>query len=119
MKIQEYAEPIVKQIDCEPERVNITNTIYYLDRFVIEASDKARSTVLERERQLIKEQFDKMFKKQVKELEANVLAYQDLLMTKELFIRSLELQLQEKGDWDTGRYQYEISRLNEIIDEKI
>ena len=62
----------------------------FLDRHIIEASDQARVTVLARERELIQKQFEKLNKKQVQELEANILAYQDLLMTKELRIKDLE-----------------------------
>lgn len=63
--------------------VQVLEKKMYLDRHVIEASDKAKVTVLERERTLIANQFKKLYKKQVMALEANVLAYQDLLITKE------------------------------------
>ena len=69
-----------------------------IDKVIIEASDKARITVLNRERELIKERFSKIYKKQVQELEANILAYQDLVITKQVQLDELEKELAGRED---------------------
>ncbi len=74
----------------EKVEVKVIPKDVFLDRIIITASDDARVTVLDRERKLIKDEFAKLYKKQIAELEANILAYQDLLMTKEVKIKMLE-----------------------------
>ena len=49
-------------------------SIFY-DRHVYKVMDQDRIAVLDRERQLIKSQFDKFYKRQIQDLEANILAY--------------------------------------------
>lgn len=80
----------------------------FLDRHVIEASDHAKFTVLDEERKLMKKQISKFFKKQILELEANVLAYQDLLMTKELRVRQLEKDLIDANCKNRSKLEIEI-----------
>ena len=67
----------------------------FLDHHIIEASDHAKFMVLDTERKLIKKQVKKHYGKKFTELEANILAYQDLLMTKEMHIRDLNKKLND------------------------
>jgi len=77
-------EPQFEKIEIKPEQFTVKTRPIYLNRAIIEASDHARVTVLQRERELIKAELERTHSKTVQDLEANVLAYQDLLMTKEL-----------------------------------
>lgn len=99
--------------------VKILEKEIFLDRHIIEASDNARVTVLERERKLIKDQFEKLFKKQIQDLEANILAYQDLLMTKEIKIKMLEQEALERSQVDTNALTVEITNLKQVLQEKL
>ena len=77
-------------------------------------------TVLDRERKLIKLQFQKLFKKQIQDLEANVLAYQDLLLTKEVSIKRMERDLFEREtDNKHAHLQAEIFNLKKVLEEKL
>ena len=64
--------------------------------------DQDRIAVLDRERQLIKSQFDKFYKRQIQDLEANILAYQDLLMAKEIEMQRIQKELIEKSSIDVS-----------------
>lgn len=87
---------------------------------MIEASDQAKVTVLDRERKLIKAQFQKLFKKQIQDLEANVLAYQDLLLTKEVMIKRFEKDLLNSKIENTQAHLIaEIHNLKIVLQEKL
>ena len=92
----------------------------YLEKYSIWApDDKARQEVLETERVLMKKQILKEFKKQITDLEANVLAYQDLLMTKELEIQKLEEKLRVTSSVDESPLKLTIESLQIQLKEKM
>ena len=109
----------IHRIELDVAKIEVREKRIFLDKHIIEASDQARLTVLDRERQLIKVQFEKLYKKQIQELEANVLAYQDLLMTKELSIKKLEKDCIETTVPDTTALQVELSNLKMVLQEKL
>ena len=67
--------PEIKIVELYQAKIEVREKKIFLDRHIIEASDEAKFTVLENERKLIKEQFQKLFRKQIEDLEANILAY--------------------------------------------
>jgi len=75
IKAVQSGELQIQRIELDMTKIKVCEKKIFLDRHIIEASDNARLTVLDRERQLIKAQFEKLYKKQIQELEANVLAY--------------------------------------------
>lgn len=91
----------------------------FLDRIIYRPSDAARVEVLEAERRLIKDEFAKLYKKQIAELEANILAYQDLLMTKEIKIKMLEQEALERSELDISVLTVEITNLKQVLSEKL
>ena len=105
----------VRVITIDEVKVEVRPKYVFLDRFVIELSDKARELVLERERNLIKAQFEKLFKQQIQDLEANILAYQDLLMIKDDRIKILEKEALEMTKVDTNLYTQEIINLKQVL----
>lgn len=107
------------RIVMDDVKIEIREKQIFLDKHIIEASDHAKFTVLDRERKLIKEQFEKLFKKQLRELEANVLAYQDLLMTKEIRIRALEKDLIDATAANRTALEAEIEELKQTLELKL
>ena len=72
------------------------------------------------ERKIIKAQCEKLYKKQFQDLEANVLAYQDLLLTKELLIKRLEKEaLEHQQSHDVVTMNAEIVTLKKVLEEKL
>ena len=64
-----------------------------VDKFIIEASNEAKVAVLEREREEITKDVQREFRKRLADMEVNILAYQDLLLTKDAEIKTLEAKL--------------------------
>jgi len=52
-------------------------------------------------------------------LEANILAYQDLLITKEFYIKKLEKEALEKDTFDKNVLEVEIANLKRVLEEKL
>ena len=55
--------PEIKIVELYQAKIEVREKKIFLDRHIIEASDEAKFTVLENERKLIKEQFQKLFRK--------------------------------------------------------
>ena len=115
----ERGELQVERIEVYKANIEVKEKMVYLDRHIIEASDKARVTVLDREIKKINEQVHRRFKRDLEELEANVLAYQDLLICKDLTIGELEDDLNHGDRYDKKVLQEEIVHLKEVIETKI
>ena len=90
-----------------------------LDRHLIQASDSAKATVLERERILIQQDLERQYKKKIQQLEANILAYQDLVITKEVDLKRLEKKYQGSQAFEKSLYTAKIQNLEAVIEEKI
>lgn len=113
-------EPVFHRIELQNAKLEIKEKKIFLDKIVIEASDQAKVTVLDRERKLIKAQFSKLFKKQIQDLEANVLAYQDLLLVKEITIKRFEKDLMEsKIENSHANLMVELKNLKIVLQEKL
>lgn len=87
------------EIKIEQANHEVHERIIHVEKVVIEASHEAKVAVLEREREEIKEDVKREFRKRLADMEVNILAYQDLLLTKDAEIKSLEAKLhtQETG----------------------
>ena len=61
----------------------------------------------------------KEFKKKLADMEINILAYQDLLLTKDAQIKQLESQIiRQEGPVDDSALELEIKNLNKVLLEK-
>ena len=94
-------EPEIQRIELWKAKIEVREKSIFYDRHVYKIMDQDRIAVLDRERQLIKQQFDKLYKKQVQDLEANILAYQDLLMAKEIEMQRMQKELIESAGKET------------------
>lgn len=66
----------IQRVELNVRQIKIETKNLYLEKYSIWVpDDKARQEVLEKERILMKKQILKEFKKQITDLEANVLAY--------------------------------------------
>ena len=95
-------EPEFHRIELEKAVIEVREKSIFYDRHVYKVMDQDRIAVLDRERQLIKSQFDKFYKRQIQDLEANILAYQDLLMAKEIEMQRIQKELIEKSSIDVS-----------------
>ena len=110
----------IQRVELNVGEIKIKHKNVYLEKYSIWApDDKARQEVLDNERALMKKQILKEFKKQITDLEANVLAYQDLLMTKELEIQKLEEKLRVTASVDESPLKLTIESLQIQLKEKM
>ena len=87
--------------------------------YVYVADPDIRVQVLERERQEITEKVRGEYKKKLADMKINILAYQDLLLTKDDQIKRLEAQVRrEFGTPDESASQTQIEELNKLLLEK-
>ena len=87
--------------------------------YVYVADPDIRVQVLERERQEITEKVQGEYKKKLADMKINILAYQDLLLTKDDQIKRLEAQVRrEVGTPDESASQTQIEELNKLLLEK-
>ena len=87
--------------------------------YVYVADPDIRVQVLERERQEITEKVRGEYKKKLADMKINILAYQDLLLTKDDQIKRLEAQVRrEIGAPDESASQTQIEELNKLLLEK-
>lgn len=61
-----------------------------VNKVVLEASPEIKFEILEQERILIRKELKQEMKRDISNLKANILAYQDLLVTKEAEIRAMQ-----------------------------
>ena len=57
MEEKKTGEPVFHRIELQNAQIEVREKKIFLDKTVIEASDQAKVTVLDRERKLIKAQF--------------------------------------------------------------
>ena len=107
------------EIKIEQAMHQVHERVILVDKVVIEASHEAKVAVLEREREEIKEDVKREFRKRLADMEVNILAYQDLLLTKDAEIKSLEAKLltQETGP-DESALLNEIEQLKKLLLDK-
>ena len=116
----------VESINNKDFVINVTQAkheVHYreikVDKIVLQASHEVKVAVLERERDEITEDVRREFRKRLADMEVNILAYQDLLLTKDAEIRTFEAKLvhQETGDTASGLVS-EIEQLKALLIEK-
>ena len=115
----ERGELRFEKIEVQKTDFVVKEVMICLDRHIIEASDKARVTVLDREIKKITEQVNRRYKKEIEELEANVLAYQDLLICRDMLIQELEEDLNQGDKFDKKVLMETIDKLKRDVEIKI
>ena len=90
---------------------------------VLEASPDIKFEILEQERVLIRKELKQEMKRDISNLKANILAYQDLLVIKEAEIRAIQGSLSEYGNEGDNNFddklRIELENIRESYREKI
>lgn len=82
-------------VELESTRVRIVEKLLEMPQYIIKENYDAKLELIERERQELRKVLREEFRKRIEDLEANILAYQDLLITKEDEIHTLSVQLSQ------------------------
>lgn len=82
-------------VELESTRVRIVEKLLDMPQYIIKENYDAKLELIERERQELRKVLREEFRKRIEDLEANILAYQDLLITKEDEIHTLSVQLSQ------------------------
>jgi len=82
-------------VSANVEKPTIVTREVELIKYVLKEDEEKKMKLTERERKEIKKDLRFEFKKKIDELEANILAYQDLLMTKDAEISQLAERLRQ------------------------
>ena len=107
-------------INIEQAKHEVHERKIYVDKFIIEASHEAKVAVLEREREEITQDVQREFRKRLADMEVNILAYQDLLLTKDAELKILEAKLlnQDGAGPDQSALLSEIEQLKQLLISK-
>lgn len=106
-------------INVEQARHEVHERVIPVDKIIIEASNEVKVAVLEREREKITEDVKREYRKKLGDMEVNILAYQDLLLTKDAEIRTLEAELIHKEpNQDESALMAENEQLKALMLEK-
>jgi len=105
-------------VELATTKVNIVQKTLDVPQYIIRESPEAKLELLERERQELRKIIREEFRKRIEDLEANILAYEDLLITKEEDIRLLLLQISKSITPDMSEHAKEtIGKLNLTVRE--
>lgn len=105
-------------VELATTKVNIVQKTLDVPQYIIRESPEAKLELLERERQELRKNIREEFRKRIEDLEANILAYEDLLITKEEDIRLLLLQISKSITPDMSEHAKEtIGKLNFTVRE--
>jgi hypothetical protein len=105
-------------VELATTKVNIVQKTLDVPQYIIRESPEAKLELLERERQELRKIIREEFRKRIEDLEANILAYEDLLITKEEDIRLLLLQISKSITPDMSEHAKEtIGKLNFTVKE--
>ena len=105
-------------VELATTKVNIVQKTLDVPQYIIRESPEAKLELLERERQELRKIIREEFRKRIEDLEANILAYEDLLITKEEDIRLLLLQISKSITPDMSENAKEtIGKLNFTVRE--
>lgn len=105
-------------VELATTKVNIVQKTLDVPQYIIRESPEAKLELLERERQELRKIIREEFRKRIEDLEANILAYEDLLITKEEDIRLLLLQISKSITPDMSEHAKEtIGKLNFTVRE--
>jgi hypothetical protein len=80
-------------VELHSTKVEMVKKTIEVPQFIIKENMDAKLELMERERQELRKIIREEFRKRIEDLEANILAYEDLLITKEEDIRLHMLQL--------------------------